>query len=729
MQKFNDLKIGTKLITGFFLVAAIAAVIGVIGIKNIQELNDSDKDLYSIMKQVSIMGDVSTSFQRMRVDILRMVDAQSPQDMQLWKEKVLERRGDITKLVADLKNEFTSKEDFEGLEELQAQRKIFIPIADRIITLCEQGNSAEARVLVSTELETTRKNWENVIAQLTALQVKEGKERSAANVLQTQSAKNQMFLLIMIGAGLALGLGLYFARIIGSPLKKIAATADAISGGDITAQIITSKNKDEIGILSRSLKTMVTAIVEKAVWYEGMLDAVPFPLSVTDMEMNWTFINRPVEQLLNVKRKDLIGKQCSNWNAKICKTENCGITRLRAGKLETFFDQQGMNFQVNMTYLHNAKGEKIGHIEVVQDISAMKTITNHLEDSTRTILAEMDKFAEGDMTVSVVAKKDDDIGKLFNGFNKAVANIRTMLGKVAEAVSATASASNQISSSTEELAAGAQEQTQQAGEVASAVEEMTKTIMDTTKNASEAASIAKQAGMNAREGGRVVMETMDGMVRIAEVVKQSADTVQALGKSSDQIGEIVQVIDDIADQTNLLALNAAIEAARAGEQGRGFAVVADEVRKLAERTTKATKEIAGMIRQIQKDTNGAVESMNRGTVEVEKGRTLAEQSGISLKEIISGAEKVVDVATQVAAASEEQSNASEQISKNIESISSVTQESAAGTQQIARAAEDLNRLTQNLQDLLSQFTLSESLLTRSGESGLPAVRRTGKSAK
>ena len=209
------------------------------------------------------------------------------------------------------------------------------------------------------------------------------------------------------------------------------------------------------------------------------------------------------------------------------------------------------------------------------------------------------------------------------------------------------------------------------------------------------------------------------MNRIAEVVRKSAETVQALGKSSDQIGEIVQVIDDIADQTNLLALNAAIEAARAGEQGRGFAVVADEVRKLAERTTKATKEIATMIKQIQKDTSGAVESMEEGTKEVEVGKQLAEKAGKSLQEIIHGAEQVVDIVTQVAAASEEQSSAAEQISKNIESISSVTQESASGIQQIAHASEDLNRLTLNLQELVARFKVDES-------GSKLAVRQNGK---
>jgi methyl-accepting chemotaxis protein len=189
------------------------------------------------------------------------------------------------------------------------------------------------------------------------------------------------------------------------------------------------------------------------------------------------------------------------------------------------------------------------------------------------------------------------------------------------------------------------------------------------------------------------------------VVKKSAETVEALGRSSDQIGEIVQVIDDIADQTNLLALNAAIEAARAGEQGRGFAVVADEVRKLAERTTKATKEIAAMIKQIQKDTGEAVESMKVGTDEVERGKALADEAGRSLNLMITGAVEVVDMIMQVAAASEEQSSVAAEISKNVDSIRNVTKETTTGVQEIARASEDLNRLTVNLQQSVSIFRI------------------------
>ncbi len=356
------------------------------------------------------------------------------------------------------------------------------------------------------------------------------------------------------------------------------------------------------------------------------------------------------------------------------------------------------NCEEMATAIHNGlnKKENCHHYE-----------KKYFTESVHEMLNQMDKFASGDLTVELYSDKDDEVAQFYAGFNKALQNMRHLLSSLITLINETASASNQISSSTEEMAAGAQEQSMQATEVAGAVEEMTKTIMDTTKNSSSAAEAAKHAGSIARDGGKVINDTIGGMNRIAEVVRKAAETVQTLGKNSDQIGEIIQVINDIADQTNLLALNAAIEAARAGEQGRGFAVVADEVRKLAEKTTKATKEIAAMIKQIQQDTEGAVVSMNQGTIEVEKGKQLADKAGYSLKEIIKGSEDVVDMATQVAAASEEQSATSEQISKNIEAISNVTQESASGVQQIARAAEDLNRLTLSLQELVAKFKIED----------------------
>jgi methyl-accepting chemotaxis protein len=315
----------------------------------------------------------------------------------------------------------------------------------------------------------------------------------------------------------------------------------------------------------------------------------------------------------------------------------------------------------------------------------------------------LEAMGKGDLATRVDGVYVGDHQLIKDSINRVGESLSRALGEVSEAVNATASASSQISSSTEEMAAGAQEQASQTSEVAGAMEQMTRTILANSKNASTTAETARRAKESAQQGGEVVEQTVAGMRRIAEVVHRSAKTVKELGRSSDQIGEIISVIDDIADQTNLLALNAAIEAARAGDQGRGFAVVADEVRKLAERTTKATKEIAGMIKKIQTDTAGAVESMDRGTAEVEGGIQLADKAGQSLQEIVRVSQKVMEMVQQIAEASEEQSSSAEQISRNIEAISAVTQQTGAGTQQIARAAEDLNRLTDNLAGLIRQF--------------------------
>jgi methyl-accepting chemotaxis protein len=341
--------------------------------------------------------------------------------------------------------------------------------------------------------------------------------------------------------------------------------------------------------------------------------------------------------------------------------------------------------------------------KIVEGINGtLDSVIRPIEEGAKTL----SKMAEGDLTARVTGSYHGDHRRIVESINAVAESLMRALRDVSEAVGATASASSQISSSTEEMAAGAQEQTSQTTEVAGAVEEMTKTILENSRNAGTAADTAKRAKQSAEQGGRVVEESISGMKRIAEVVNRSAETVMELGKSSDQIGEIISVIDDIADQTNLLALNAAIEAARAGEQGRGFAVVADEVRKLAERTTKATKEIAGMIRKIQSDTAGAVSSMEEGTQEVKDGIEHANRAGASLREIVDVSQKVTDMVSQIAAASEEQSSASEEISRNVEAISKVSGETALGTQQIARAAEDLNRLTENLQQLISRFTLN-----------------------
>jgi methyl-accepting chemotaxis protein len=211
--------------------------------------------------------------------------------------------------------------------------------------------------------------------------------------------------------------------------------------------------------------------------------------------------------------------------------------------------------------------------------------------------------------------------------------------------------------------------------------------------------------MTAREGEAIVGRAVTEVREIAATVNSSAELVQSLGERSQQIGEIVGVINDIADQTNLLALNAAIEAARAGEQGRGFAVVADEVRKLAERTAHATAEISTMIKAIQDEVGKAVGAMNNATCKVDSGVQLSNEAGQALHNIVKSVDDLQLMVQQIASAADEMSATSDQISKDIESIAQLSKESSANSEQTAAASREMTRLSANLQDIVGTFRL------------------------
>jgi methyl-accepting chemotaxis protein len=333
-------------------------------------------------------------------------------------------------------------------------------------------------------------------------------------------------------------------------------------------------------------------------------------------------------------------------------------------------------------------------------------LINNFVTRINRVSAAMDRVAAGDLSTKIKIYAKDEIGDLGHAINRTLESMHAMVTSIKDTATQVASAATQLYATSEQIATGAEEVAAQASTVATASEEMTGTSSEIAKNCLLAVESSKQAGDSAESGAEVVQETVAEMGRIAERVKESAQTVESLGARSDQIGEIVGTIEDIADQTNLLALNAAIEAARAGEQGRGFAVVADEVRALAERTTKATKEISAMIKAIQVETKSAVASMEQGVREVEKGTEDAAKSGEALREILEQANSVTMQINQIATAAEEQTATTNEITNNIQQITEVVHETAKGSQESASAANQLSRHAEELQELVNRFRLA-----------------------
>ncbi|HEY4745318.1 MAG TPA: bacteriohemerythrin [Desulfuromonadaceae bacterium] len=317
-------------------------------------------------------------------------------------------------------------------------------------------------------------------------------------------------------------------------------------------------------------------------------------------------------------------------------------------------------------------------------------------------------IAEGDLRVEIQTDVRDEIGQLADSLVLIVNCLKEMISTLADSSFQISASSGVMQTSAGTMANAADHAVVQTTAVAVATEEMSATSGDISNNCNMAAESARRANEAACHGAVVVEGTISVMQRIAERVQTSAKTVEELGKQSDQIGSIIITIEDIADQTNLLALNAAIEAARAGEQGRGFAVVADEVRALAERTTNATREIGAMIQSIQKDTKSAVVAMEKGVEEVQQGTHEAARSGEALRNIQEEINSLTTQVHQMAAAAGEQTATTCEISSNIHQVTDVVKNTSDNARQCVSLSQQLATLSQAIKGVVGKFTFSES---------------------
>ncbi|MCG9682614.1 methyl-accepting chemotaxis protein [Vibrio sp. Isolate23] len=333
-------------------------------------------------------------------------------------------------------------------------------------------------------------------------------------------------------------------------------------------------------------------------------------------------------------------------------------------------------------------------------------LSNIIRQRLDVIAAKAKSIADGDLSEPPINETNkDELGELARAIDAMQQSLRRVLSNITNVASEVASNTQMVDDTSKLVASGIKEQADKATLIASAVEEMTVTVNQVADQSSDAAESSRQAGEEATSGGKLMQETVHGMNRISEVVNETAETVDSLGKRGEEIGNVIQVINDIAEQTNLLALNAAIEAARAGELGRGFAVVADEVRGLAERTSKATEEVGGLISSIQNETRQAVSRMSEGTQLVAEGVTLSNSAGDALTQIVSRAQDVNQMIDMIATAGNEQATAAQEISRDINAISQIAGNSVRTTQDGEQAVSQLYRKVEELEQVVARFRL------------------------
>jgi methyl-accepting chemotaxis protein len=328
----------------------------------------------------------------------------------------------------------------------------------------------------------------------------------------------------------------------------------------------------------------------------------------------------------------------------------------------------------------------------------------------RSLALRMQDIAEGDgdLTRRVEVHGRNEIDEVGIWFNVFIGRVEEIVRRVAEHATTLGSAATELAATAQETAEQAAKQQQQAERITTAMAEMSSAVQEISKTTQSAAEDARKAEETAQTGGQTVQTTVQTIGDLLIANQETSSRIEELGRSSDAIGKIINVINEIAGQTNLLALNASIEAARAGEHGRGFAVVAGEVRRLAERTSSATKEIDVTVNAIQEGTKVAVEAMRSSMSHVQSGADSARSAGEALTSIIHGSESVQKMVTQIAAAATEQSYSTQSVSENVNEIASIIQQTASSSQQSVEACQQLSRLANELSGLVGSFKVGQA---------------------
>jgi PAS domain S-box-containing protein len=529
----------------------------------------------------------------------------------------------------------------------------------------------------------------------------------------------------MIGTGEIEVIGTLPVDWLGIPLKAGEETIGVLAVQSYSENVkFEESEKDVLCFVSQHIASALNrkraedALRQSEEKYRTILESIEDGYYEVDLAGNFTFFNEPVCKTLGYPAEELAGLNNRQFmapdSAQLVYKEFNKVALTGEPSRDFAYEVIGKDgnrrfVESSVSLKRGTSGRPEGFRGVVRDVTARRVAEASLERNLKEFLQIVSSVSEGDLTKRGI-EADDTLGSVIQSINTMLDQFSKMLTEVKQIGLSVSSSATEILAAAEQIAVGSQRQADEITNTSSAVEEMAASMNQVSRNAEASADAARRALEMAEHGDKSVHDTSEAMSRIDSAVQQTAEKMRLLGLRSSEISEIIDLIDEVAAQTNLLALNAAIEAAHAGEAGLGFSVVADEIRKLAERSARATKDVGGLIKSIQNETSEALTAMEVGMKEVRGGSQLASQASRALQDISLAVRQSSELIEEISAASEEQARVTSNVAGAMQTISSITLETSAGAHETAQTIEGMVGLADRLNKAISQFKVKDDYI-------------------